>query len=155
MVFIRPNFFQTITKLISRHFGGSLKRTGRVSTKNRCSIKLFHCNGFFVLLEERLSLMKYITMFVACLFRALYQGTDKILCFAKSMVRKQKLLGRIDKLRTLVKGWGRGSSKNVWKPMSHRWTVGVRSKRTYFSLFFSHKKSSSISTPGGKFCQPI
>ena len=50
--------------------------------------------------------MKYITMFVVCLFRALYQGTDKILDFTKSMVRKQKLLGRTDKLRTLVEGWG-------------------------------------------------
>ena len=43
-------------------------------------------------------------MFVVCLFRALYQGTDKILDFTKSMVRKQKLLGRIDKLPTLVEG---------------------------------------------------
>ena len=46
-------------------------------------------------------------MFVVCLFRALYQGTDKILDFTKSMVRMQKLLGSIDKLRTLVEGeWG-------------------------------------------------
>ena len=64
--------------------------------------------------------MKYIRMFVVCLFRALYQGTDKILDFTKSMVRKQKLLGRIDKLPTLVEGWGTDSSKNIWKPMSHR-----------------------------------
>ena len=97
-------------------------------------------------------------MFVVCLFRALYQGTDKILDFTKSMVRMQKLLGSIDKLRTLVEGeWGggRGSSKSVSKPMPHSWTVGVRSKRTYVSLFFSHKKSTSISTPGTKFYQPI
>ena len=59
-------------------------------------------------------------MFVVCLFRALYQGTNKILDFTKSMVRKQKLLRRTDKLRTLVEEWGRDSSKNVWKPMSHR-----------------------------------
>ena len=46
-------------------------------------------------------------MFVVCLFRALYQGSDKILDFTKSMVRMQKLLGSIDKLRTLVEGeWG-------------------------------------------------
>ena len=120
MIFIRPNFFLTITKFISRHFGSNLKRIGRVSAKSRFNIKLFHCNGFSVLLKERLSLMKYITMFVVCLFRALYQGTDKILDFTKSMVRKQKLLGRTDKLRTLVEGWERDSSKKVWKPMSHR-----------------------------------
>ena len=120
MIFIRPKFFQTIAKFISRHFGRNLKRIGTVSTKSTCNIKLFHCNGFFVLLEKRLSLMKYITMFVVCLFRALYQGTDKILDFTKCMVRKKKLLGRTDKLRTLVEGWGRDSSKNVWKPMSHR-----------------------------------
>ena len=120
MIFIRPNLFLTMTKLISRYFGRNLKRTGRVSAKSRCNIELFHCNGFFVLLEERLSLMKYKKMFVVCLFRALYQGTDKILDFTKSMVRKQKLLGCTDKLRTLVEGWGRDSSKNVWKPMSHR-----------------------------------
>ena len=59
-------------------------------------------------------------MFVVCLFRALYQGADKILDFTKSMVRKQKLLGRTDKLRTLVEGWVRDSSKNVWKRMSYR-----------------------------------
>ena len=120
MIFIRPNFFLTITKRISRYFQMNLKRTERVSAKSRCNIKLFYCNGFFVLLEERLSLIKYITMFVVCLFRALYQGSDKILDFTKCMVRKQKLLGRNDKLRTLVEGWGRDSSKNVWKPMSHR-----------------------------------
>ena len=47
-------------------------------------------------------------MFVVCLFRALYQGTDKILDFTKSMVRKQKLWGCIDKVRTLVEGRGGG-----------------------------------------------
>ena len=47
-------------------------------------------------------------MFVVCLFRALYQGTDKTLDFTKSMVRMQKLLGCIDKLRTLVEGEGGG-----------------------------------------------
>ena len=155
MIFIRPNFFLTITKRISRYFQRNLKRTGRVSAKSRCNIKLFHCNGFFVFLEERLSLMKQIIMFVVCLFRALYQGTNKILDFTKSMVRKQKLLRRTDKLRTLVEGWGRDSSKNVWKPMSHRQTVGVRSKRTYILLFFLHQRSSSISTPGAKFYQSI
>ena len=59
-------------------------------------------------------------MFVVCLFRALYQGTDKTLDFTKSMVRMQKLLGCIDKLRTLVEGeWAGGgcSSKRVSKPM--------------------------------------
>ena len=77
--FIKPNFFRTITKFILRHFGRNLKRIGRVSTKSRCSIKLFHCNNFFVWLEERLSSIKYMTTFVFCLFRGLYQGTDKIL----------------------------------------------------------------------------
>ena len=48
-------------------------------------------------------------MFVLCLFRALYQGTDKILDFTKSMLRKQKLCGRIDKVRTLVEGRGSGN----------------------------------------------
>ena len=60
------------------------------------------------------------------------------------MVRKQKLLGRIDKVRTLVEGWGTGSSENAWKLMSHRWTVGVRSKRTYFSLFFCIKRVAKL-----------
>ena len=91
-------------------------------------------------------------MFVFCLFRRLYQGTDKILDFTKSVVRKQKLLGRIDKLGTLAERLGRGSSKNR---MSRRWTVGVRSKRTYVLLFFSHNKSSSIRTVGVKFYQSI
>ena len=60
--------------------------------------------------------MKYITMFVVCLFRALYQGTDKILDFTKSMVRMQKLLGSIDKLRTLVEGeWGEGGGERFIK----------------------------------------
>ena len=75
--------------------------------------------------------------------------------FTKSMLRKQKLLGCTDEVRTLVEGWGRDSSKNLWKPMSHRWTVGVRSKRTYVSLFFSPKKGSLISTAGVKFDQSI
>ena len=83
--FIKPNFFRTITKFILRHFGRNLKRIGRVSTKSRCSIKLFHCNNFFVWLEERLSSIKYMTTFVFCLFRALYQGTDKILDFPNNL----------------------------------------------------------------------
>ena len=83
--FIRANFFRTITKLISRHFRRNLKRIGGVSTKSRCIIKLFHSNGFFVLLEERLSLMKYMTTFVLCLFRVLYQGTHKILDFSNNL----------------------------------------------------------------------
>ena len=49
------------------------------------------------------------------------------------MMRKQKLLGCINKVYALVEG--RGSSESVWKPMSqNRWTVGVRSKRTYGNL---------------------
>ena len=83
--FARPNFFRTITKLISRYFGRTLKRIGRVSTKSRCNIKLFHCNGFFVLFEERLSLMKYMATFVLCLFRGLCQGNDKILDFPNNL----------------------------------------------------------------------
>ena len=130
---ISPNFFRTITKLFPRHFGRNLKRIGRVSTKSRCNIKLFHCNGFSVLLEESLLLKKYITMFVLCLFRAHYQGTDKILDFPICKVRKQKLLARIDKVRALAEV-GRGSSKSVWKPMSHRWTAGVSSKCTYGNI---------------------
>ena len=87
--FIRPSFFQTNAKLISRHFGRNLKRTGRVYNKNRCNIKLFYCNVFFVLLEERLSLMKYMATFVLCLFRTLYQGTDKILDFPNNLYGKK------------------------------------------------------------------
>lgn len=100
--FIWPNFFRTITKLFSRHFGGNLKKIGRVSTKRKCNIKLFHCTGFFALLEKRFSLMKYRKIFLLRLFRALYQGTDKILDFPNCIVREQELLGRIDKICTLV-----------------------------------------------------
>ena len=96
MNFIRSNFFRTVTKFISRHFGRNLKRIERVSTKNRCNIKLFYCNGFFILLEERLSLIKCMITFVLRLFRVLYQDTDKTMDFPDSMVRKQKLLGHID-----------------------------------------------------------
>ena len=83
--YIKPDFFVTVTKLISRHFGKNLKRIGRVSTKSRCNIKLFHCNGFFVLFKERLSLMKYMATFVVCLFRVLCQGTDKTLDFPNNL----------------------------------------------------------------------
>ena len=85
ITFVKPNFFRTITKLISRYCGRNLNRIGRVSTKSRCNIKLFHCNGFFFLFEERLSLMKYMATFALCLFRALYQGTDKILDFQNNL----------------------------------------------------------------------
>ena len=122
-----------MTKLISRYFGKNIKRIRRVSTKSRCNIKLFHCNGFFVLLEERLSLMKYITMFVFCLFRRLYQGTDKILDFTKSVVRKQKLLGRIDKLGTLAERLGRGSSKTVCH-VGGQWVSG-QNELTFYYFF--------------------
>ena len=65
-------------------------------------------------------------MFVVCLFRALYQGTDKTLDFTKSMVRMQKLLGCIDKLRTLVEGeWGgdvhQKAYRNLCLVMSKVW----------------------------------
>ena len=96
--YIRPNFFVTITKLISRHFGKNLKRIGRVSTKSRCNIKLFHCNGFFVLFEERLSLMKYMATFVLCLFRALYQGTDKVLDFTNNLYVEKTKAVRVHRL---------------------------------------------------------
>ena len=172
MNFIRSNFFRTITKLFSRYFGRNLKKIGRVSTKRKCNIKLFHCTGFFALLEKRFSLMKYRKIFLLRLFRALYQGTDKILDFPNCMVREQELLGRIDKVCTLVEQRERFIKKRmktyvtqvdsgcqvktyVLKPMSHRWEVGVRSKRSYVSLFFSRKKSNPISTPGGKFDQSI
>ena len=172
MNFIRSNFFRTITKLFSRYFGRNLKKIGRVSTKRKCNIKLFHCTGFFVLLGKRLSLMKYIKTFLLRFFRELYQGTDKILDFPNCMVRKQELLGSIDKECALVEQREAFIKKRmktyftqldsgcqvktyVLKPMSHRWKVGVRSKRTYFSLFFSRKKSNPISTPGGKFDQSI
>ena len=102
MNFIRSNSFQTITKLFSRYFGRNLKKIGIVSTKRKCNIKLFHCTGFFALLEKRFSLMKYRKIFLLRLFRALYQGTDKILDFPNCMVREQELLGRIDKVCTLV-----------------------------------------------------
>ena len=172
MNFIRSNSFQTITKLFSRYFGRNLKKIGIVSTKRKCNIKLFHCTGFFALLEKRFSLMKYRKIFLLRLFRALYQGTDKILDFPNCMVREQELLGRIDKVCTLVEQRERFIKKRmktyvtqvdsgcqvktyVLKPMSHRWKVSVRSKRTYVSLFFSRKKSNPISTPGGKFDQSI
>ena len=100
--FIRPNFFRTITKLFSRHFGGNLKKIGRVSTKRKCNIKLFHCTCCSALLEKWFSLMKYRKTFLLCPFRALDQGTDKILDFPNSMVREQELLGRIDQVCTLV-----------------------------------------------------
>ena len=68
------------------------------------------------------------------------------------MVRKQKLFGHIDKVCTLVEGGGDYqkafgnlshiiggqwvSGQNVrMNPMSHRWTVGVRSKRSSVFLF--------------------
>ena len=88
-------FFRTIIKLISRYFGRNLKRIGRVSTKSRCSIKFFHCNGFFALFEERLSLMKYMATFVLCLFRVLYKGTDKILDFPNNLYGKKTKTFRV------------------------------------------------------------
>ena len=96
--------------------------------------------------------MKYITMFVFCLFRPLYQGTDKILDFTKSVVRKQKLLGRIDKLGTLAERLGRGSSKTVCH-VGGQWVSGQNELTFYY--FFSHNKSSSIRTVGVKFYQSI
>ena len=55
------------------------------------------------------------------------------------MMRKQKLLGYIDKVSTLVEG-REGLIKKIrlylWKPISHnRWTVGLMSKRTYGNLW--------------------
>ena len=91
--------FRTITKLLSRHFGRNLKRIGRVSTKSRRNTKLFHYNGFFVLFEERLSLMKYTATFVLCLFRALYKGIDKILDFPKNLYDE-----KTKAVRVLIKG---------------------------------------------------
>ena len=44
--------------------------------------------------------MIYRKIFLLRIFRALYQGTDKILDFPNSMVREQELLGRIDKVCT-------------------------------------------------------
>ena len=32
----------------------------------------------------------------------------------------------------------------VWKPMTHRWTVGVRSKRTYVSFLFWVKRVAQL-----------
>ena len=32
----------------------------------------------------------------------------------------------------------------VWKPMTHRWTVGVRSKRTYVSFLFCVKRVAQL-----------
>ena len=77
--------------------------------------------------------MKYITMFVFCLFRRLYQGTDKILDFTKSVVRKQKLLGRIDKLGTLAERLGRGSSKTVCH-VGGQWVSG-QNELTFYYFF--------------------
>ena len=53
--------------------------------------------------------MKYMATFVFCLFRALYQGTDKILDFPKNLYdEKTKAIsivaGYIDKVPTLVEG---------------------------------------------------
>ena len=49
--------------------------------------------------------MKYMATFVLCLFRTLYQGTDKILDFPNNLYGgKQKVLGIINKVRTLVEG---------------------------------------------------
>ena len=45
---------------------------------------------------------KCMTSFLLRLFRVPYQSTDKILDFPNCMVRKQKLLGCIDKVHTLV-----------------------------------------------------
>ena len=68
--------------------------------------------------------MKYVTTFILCLLRALYQGisTDKMLGFSKLHGEKTKVVGPINKARILV-GRGRESSKSVWKPM---WRGGVR-----------------------------
>ena len=161
MNFIRPNFFRTITKLFSRYFERKLKKIGRVSTKRKSNIKLFHCTGFFVLLGKRLSLMKYIKTFLLRFFRELYQGTDKILDFPNCMARKQELLGRIDKvcaldkqreafikkrMKTYVTQVDSGCQVNtyVWKPMSDRWKVGVRLKRTQFHYFFRVKRVTQL-----------
>ena len=53
--------------------------------------------------------MKYMTTFVLFQFRALYQGiqgTTKTLGFFKLHSEKIKAVGRIDKVSTLVGGWG-------------------------------------------------
>ena len=83
-------------------------------------------------------------MFVVCLFRALYQGTDKILDFTKSMVRMQKLLGSIDKLRTLVEGeWGGGGEvhQKAYRNLCHivgQWVSGQN--ELTFHYFFRIKR---------------
>ena len=87
--------------------------------------------------------MKYMATFVLCLFRALYQGTDKILDFPKNLYNEKTkavsiVAGYIDKVPTLVEG-REGLIKKIrlylWKPISHnRWTVGLMSKRTYGNL---------------------
>ena len=39
----------------------------------------------------------------------------------------------------------------VWKPMTHRWTVGVRSKRTYVSVLFCVKRVAQLPLQELKF----
>ena len=72
--FTGPNFFPTLIKLISRYFRRNLKRIERVSTRRRRNIKLFQCNGFFLLLVRKAK--KHMTTFVLCLFKALNQDMN-------------------------------------------------------------------------------
>ena len=91
MFFLFSNYHETSFKA----FRKESKENWRVSTKSRRNIKLFLCNGFFALFEERLSLMKYMATFVLCLFGALYQGTDKILDFQKNLYNEKAKVVRV------------------------------------------------------------
>ena len=89
--------------------------------------------------------MKYMTTFVLFQFKALYQGiqgTTKTLGFFKLHSEKTKAVGRIDKVSTLVGGWG-DSLNSVCKSVLGR---GCQMKT--FHYFFLSKMNSPISTPG-------
>ena len=100
--FIRPNFFRTITKLFSRHFGGNLKKIGRVSTKRKWTSNYFIALVSLLCWKKDFHWWNTEKHFSLVSSERLIKALIKYWSFPNSMVREQELLGRIDKVCTLV-----------------------------------------------------
>ena len=79
--------------------------------------------------------MKYMTTFVFCLFRALYQGNDNVFDFPNNLYGEKTKDVWAHRWCTYSCRRGEGTYQKAFGNLSHnRWTVGVRSKRTYGNL---------------------
>ena len=79
--------------------------------------------------------MKYMTTFVFCLFRALYQGSDNVFDFPNNLYGEKTKDVWAHRWCTYSCRRGEGTYQKAFGNLSHnRWTVGVRSKRTYGNL---------------------